>query len=632
VRGGLTRRTVLASAVLALLVGAAFAVLIRAVTEERDSSDRAIRSQEVISAANRLERLVLDLETGQRGFLVTGEERFLEPWLESRDAYRRASDALVTVTRGDDAQARAAREIASAVDAYVAEYSVPLVEAARRGEPSARSAEALEEGKQRVDALRARFDEFVAAERDRFLTREEAADSDARLAILIGAAGLAGSTLLIVLFGGYLTRAVALPVRRAAGMAGRLAGGDLSTRMPETGAGEVGALERSFNTMAASLESSRDELREIAEEQAALRRVATLVAQAVPASELFEAVTREVGLQCDADLARMERFEPDRTVTAVAAWSRSGEAQLAVGTRFGLEGTSIAALVSETGRPARVDTFAGASGPIAREAQALDIRSSVGCPIIVGGQAWGVIAASTRRETPFPPNTESRIADFTDLVATAVSNAQSRAELAASRARVVATADETRRRIERDLHDGAQQSLVHTVITLKLARRELGDAGGPAVELVEDALGHAERANEELRDLAHGILPATLTRGLGAAIETLVSRVRLPVAMDVTAERVAPELEATAYFVVAEALTNTVKHARASSARVTASVGDGALHVEVSDDGVGGARTDGRSGLLGLYDRVAAMNGELRVDSPPGGGTTVAATLPLREP
>jgi signal transduction histidine kinase len=632
VRGGLTRRTILASAVLALLVGAAFAVLIREVTQERDSADEAIRSQEVIGAANRLERLVLDLETGQRGFVITGNERFLQPWLAARDGYPQLTDALETATGGVGGQAQAAREITATIDSYIAQYSVPLVEAARRGEPSAASDRALDEGKRRVDALRARFDLFVDAERARFLAREEGAKADAREAILVGSAGLAGTTLLIVLFGGYLTRAVALPVRRAAMMAGRLAGGDLSTRMPETSAGEVGALERSFNTMAGSLETSRDELREIAEEQAALRRVATLVAQAVPASELFEAVTREVGLQCDADLARLERFEPDHTVTAVAAWSRSGEAQLAVGARFDLEGASIAAQVHDAGRPARVATFAGASGPIAQEAQALGIRSSVGCPIVVGGRTWGVIAASTRHETPFPPDVEDRMAQFTELIATAIANAQSRAELAASRARVVATADETRRRIERDLHDGAQQSLVHTVITLKLARRALGDASGPAVELVDDALEHAERANDELRDLAHGILPATLSRGLGAAIETLVSRVRMPVSMDVTAERLAPELEATAYFVVAEALTNTVKHAQASSARVTASVADGVLRVEVSDDGVGGARSDGRSGLLGLYDRVAAMNGELRVDSPPGGGTTVAAAIPLRKP
>jgi signal transduction histidine kinase len=630
VRGGLTRRTIVASAVLALLVGAAFGVLIREVIQERDSADEAIRSQQVIDAANRLERLVLDLETGQRGFVITGNERFLQPWLAARNAYPQLTDALETATGGGvGEQAQAAREITAAIDSYIANYSVPLVEAARRGERSAASDRALDEGKRRVDALRAQFDRFVDVERARFVAREEGADADAREAILVGAAGLAGSTLLIVLFGGYLTRAVAIPVRRAATMAGRLAGGDLSTRMPETGAGEVGALERAFNTMAGSLEQSRDELRLIAEEQAALRRVATLVARDVPPDELFEAAAVEVRILLGADGTGLLRYEDDGTAVVFAGIAEES-AEVARGQRWTLEGQSVTAEVLRTGRSARLD-YGDAQGSIPDAVRRAGIRTSVGAPIVAGGRLWGVMVAAWKRADALSPDIEERMAQFTELIATAIANAQSRAELAASRARVVATADETRRRIERDLHDGAQQSLVHTVITLKLAKRALGDASGPAVELIDDALEHAERANEELRELAHGILPATLTRGLGAAIETLVSHVRLPVSVDVTAERVSPELEATAYFIVAEALTNTVKHARATRASVTASVADGMLRVEVSDDGVGGARADGRSGLLGLYDRVAAVNGELRVDSPPGGGTTVAAAIPLRE-
>ena len=630
-RGGLSRRTVLASAALALLVGAVFAVLIRAVTEERDSADQAIRSQEIIAAANRLERLVLDLETGQRGFAITGNERFLEPWLAARDAYPRVADALESATGGVNGQAEAARNIVAAIDAYITQHSVPLVEAARRGEPGATSERALDEGKQRVDDLRRQFDAFVAAERARFTARDEGADDDAERALVLAAAGLVGSLLLIVLFGTYLMRAVALPVRRAATMAGRLAGGDLSTRMPETGAGEVGALERSFNTMAASLESSRDELRPIAEEQAALRRVATLVARDVPADELFEAVPAEVRTVLGADGTGLLRYEDGDTVVFLAGDVGGGEA-LRPGTRITLDEAAVSARVLRSGRPLRVDDYANSAGPTeVVDGLRAGIRTAVGVPIFVSARLWGVMVATWRRPEAPAPDIEDRMAQFTELVATAIANAQSRAELAASRARVVATADETRRRIERDLHDGAQESLVHTVIALKLARRELGDAGGPAAELLEDALGHAERANEELRELAHGILPATLTRGLGAALETLASHVRLPVSLDVTDERVSPELEATAYFIVAEALTNTVKHARATRARVTVSVTDGVLHVEVSDDGVGGARADGRSGLLGLYDRAAAMNGDLRVDSPPGAGTTVVATIPLRE-
>jgi signal transduction histidine kinase len=206
---------------------------------------------------------------------------------------------------------------------------------------------------------------------------------------------------------------------------------------------------------------------------------------------------------------------------------------------------------------------------------------------------------------------------------------RSRAELAASRARVVATADETRRRIERDLHDGAQQRLVHAVISLKLARRALGDADADAQKLVDEALGHAQQATDDLRELAHGILPSSLGSGLRPAIDTVVSRMRLPVSADVTPERFSQAVEATAYFIVAESLTNVSKHANARRAAVKAVVDGDALRVEVSDDGRGGAAAVGGTGLMGLQDRAAALNGTLLVESPAGGGTVVTATLPV---
>ena len=389
------------------------------------------------------------------------------------------------------------------------------------------------------------------------------------------------------------------------------------------------ARAREAQARAREAEQARQDLRRLADEQAALRRVATLVAQAVPTAKVFEAVTREVGLQCDADLARLERFEADGTVTGVASWSASGGADLAVDTRFELEGTSIAARVRDTGRPARVDSFQDATGPIAREARALGISSSVGCPVVVGGRTWGVIAASRRRSAPFPPNIESHIADFTELVATAISNAEARAELVASRARVVSAGDEARRRLVRDLHDGAQQRLVHTIVVLKLARRAHGRDAEETQRLLDEALEHAEQTNAELRELAHGILPAVLARsGLAAGVDALVSRMRLPVSVDVTDERFPAGVEAGAYFIVAEALTNVVKHSQARSAAVRAWTDDGVLRVDVRDDGVGGASPDG-SGLLGLHDRVVAVGGQLRIESPRGDGTRIAATLPL---
>jgi signal transduction histidine kinase len=376
---------------------------------------------------------------------------------------------------------------------------------------------------------------------------------------------------------------------------------------------------------------SRAGLARLAEEQAALRRVATLVARGVPPAEVFAAVTEEVGRLLEVASTGMGRYDADGRVTAVAAWG-TAVARLPVGSRWTPEGNNLVTIVLETGRPARIDNHADVSGPVGVAARDAGFRSSVATPILVEGRLWGVVIAGSTGQ-PLPNDTEARLADFTALVATAIANAQSRAELTASRARIVAAADESRRRIERDLHDGAQQRLVHAVIVLKLALRALSGADADTGELVAEALRHAEQANSELRELAHGILPAVLTRGgLGAGIEALVSRVSLPVTVDVSVERLPAGLEATAYFVVSEALTNVVKHARADSARVTARVEHRELRVEIRDDGVGGARAGDSTGLGGLEDRVSALDGRLMLESPPGQGTRVCALLPLPDP
>ena len=371
----------------------------------------------------------------------------------------------------------------------------------------------------------------------------------------------------------------------------------------------------------------------LSEEQSALRRVATLVAQAGPPAEVFEAVTREVGLLCGADVARMERYEADGVVTGVAAWSRApGQlTELAVGTRLNLDGLSIARGVQQSGGPVRVDSFGQDAGAIAREAREVGIRSSVGCPIVVDGQLWGVIAASRKREDPFPPATEAQIARFTELVATAVANAESRAELAASRARVVAAADQTRRRLERDLHDGAQQRLVSLALRLRMAatiidpdlREVHQELAGVGAEL-DEVLG-------DLRELSRGIHPAILTEGgLGPALRTLARRSPVPVRLQVGTEGRLPErVEVTAYYVVAEALTNVAKHANASAVEVDVDGGDGLVRLAIRDDGVGGVDPTRGSGLVGLKDRVAAAGGSLRVDSHPGQGTSLLVELPL---
>jgi signal transduction histidine kinase len=377
---------------------------------------------------------------------------------------------------------------------------------------------------------------------------------------------------------------------------------------------------------------SREQLRLLAEEQDALRRLATAAVHNVPAAEIFTAVAEEIGPLLGADEAAVTRFEPDGTATVVAG---SGRWTWDLSVRMGLERDDSLAIteVSRTGRSARVDARHHAEGHGSIEAALREAGpcSTVASPIVVESRLWGAVLVSTRRE-PLPAEIEQRMANFTELIGVVIANAESRAELTASRARVVAAGDEARRRIQRDLHDGAQQRLVSTIVALKLARTALADsdATGDAVALVDQALEQAQGANEALRELAHGILPTAVSRGgLRGGIDALVSRVHLPVTVEVTDQRFPEALEATAYFIVAEALTNALRHARASSVQIQA-VADGAvLRLAVRDDGIGGARTEGSSGLLGLSDRAAAVNGELHVESPPGRGTLVAATLPI---
>lgn len=621
---------VVASVLLALLLVSAFAVLLLATLDLHQSTDERRATREALVAADELEKLVIDLETGLRGFVITGAERFLEPWRAARVAVPRDAAKLEQLVAGDPLQLRRARRIGDAADAYVEEYGLPLLAAVRRGAPAARSLSRTEAGKRRTDGIRAEFDGFTAAARDHLARRENSADTASRRASIAGGIGIAGSLLLILLFTGYLSRLIVRPVRRAAHMADRLAGGDLSTRLPESHVGEIGMLERSFNAMAGSLEANEEELRRLLGQQSALRRVATLVARGVSPSEILDVVTREVGLISGAAVTVMERYETDNTVTAVAAWSRDGR-QLNAGRRFSLEGFSLAAKVRETGRSVRVDDFTGATGPLVERAQELGLRAAVGCPIRVGGRLFGVIVALSTREAAFPAETEAEIADFTELVGTAVANAESRAELAASRARVVAASDETRRRIERDLHDGVQQRLVSLALELRNAAtavpEQLEELRAQLTRIGDGLVG----ALDDLREISRGIHPAILSEGgLEVALRAMARRSAVPVELGVSIESELPErVEVAAYYVASEALANAAKHADASAVEMQVEPRDGALHLSISDDGVGGADPERGSGLIGLTDRVAALGGTILVQSPPGAGTSLEVKLPM---
>lgn len=364
--------------------------------------------------------------------------------------------------------------------------------------------------------------------------------------------------------------------------------------------------------------------------EAALRRVATLVAVAAPTDELFAAVCEEAGGLLHADQTSMNRYESDDTVTCVAAWSRSGAA-LPHGARLRLGGRNLTTIVARTQRPTRMDRYSDASGALAESVRESGFRSAAGTPIVVQGRPWGILIAATVSEQPLAPDAETRLASFTELIATAIANAENLAELKASRARVVAAADEARRQIERDLHDGAQQRLVALTLALRAAQAAAAPQHGQTDDDLARIAEGLVSVQDDLREMARGIHPAILAQGgLAPALKALARRCAIPVQLDVrTRPRLPDRVEVAAYYVVAEALTNAVKHACASVIQVNAEATDRVLHLSVRDDGAGGADPARGSGLVGLKDRVEALGGTITVQSPAGAGTSLRAELPL---
>jgi signal transduction histidine kinase len=375
---------------------------------------------------------------------------------------------------------------------------------------------------------------------------------------------------------------------------------------------------------------ARLELRGFAEEQAAQRRVATLVARGAPPGEVFATVVEVVGRLLTVDHTVLSRYDPGGLATVVGHWDSTDPGRpLAIDLRVKLEGQNIPTRVFETGRSARIDDYGAASGAFADVARDWQFRASVGVPIRVEGRLWGVVIVGSR-SGPLPVSTEARLAGFTELVATAIANAEAQAALAASRARIVAAGDAARRRMERDLHDGAQQRLVSLALRVRAMQATPPEAGELSLQL-DEVVAELNGALDELREIASGLHPAVLAEGgLRPALKTLARRSAVPVNLDVTLDGRLPEqIELAAYYVVAEALTNTAKHADASGVDVTVTVSEGVLRVAVRDDGRGGADLTAGSGLVGLTDRAEALGGRLWVKSPPGAGTTVQVMLPL---
>ncbi|OBH05087.1 hypothetical protein A5696_00205 [Mycobacterium sp. E2699] len=389
-----------------------------------------------------------------------------------------------------------------------------------------------------------------------------------------------------------------------------------------------------------ALQASRDSLRELADnlsvlarQQTALRRVATLVAQGVSQAEVFSAVAEEMADCLDVGSAEVLHFEDDgAAIVVVASHAAPGVAHLEVGERLGTEGDNVAARVLRSRRAARMDSWEGAAGPIAERVRELGVRSRIGAPIVVDERLWGLAVVATTEHDPLPPDTEARIVEFAELVATAIAAATTREELFASRARIVAAADDARRRLERDIHDGAQQRIVSLGLKLRLAQESVPPESEALKHELSEAVSGLTDVFTELQEISRGIHPAVLsTGGLPAALKTLARRSSVPVDLDVAIHHRLPEsVEVAAYYVVAEALTNAAKHAQASEVRVRAHADDMNLTLLISDDGVGGADSGKGSGLIGLKDRIEVLGGWMRVASPLGGGTALDITIPHR--
>jgi signal transduction histidine kinase len=298
-----------------------------------------------------------------------------------------------------------------------------------------------------------------------------------------------------------------------------------------------------------------------------------------------------------------------------------------LGTQLPLGGTNVSTLVYRTHRAARTyrDDATGAIGRIT------GWQSAVGVPISVASRLWGVLLAGSMSDEAPPPDSETRLSGFAELVSTAIANAEARAEVAASRARIIAAADQARQRIERDLHDGAQQRLVSLALWLRKAQAAVPSGLDELRSQLDYAVANANDALEEVQEIARGIHPAVLARGgLRPALRALARRSPVPVQLDLLAEQRLPEhVEVSVYYIVAEALTNAAKHARASAVSIRADVAGNLLRVTVTDNGTGGAVVGGGTGLVGLKDRVEALGGRLGLTSPDGGGTSLTAELPI---
>lgn len=633
---GLTRRIVLMGGLVALLTIAAYLLLFSVIIDLRDSAKVSSQSEAVVSSSNRLERLVTDLESSVRGYVITGDDAFLKPWNAARAELPQEGARLERLAaKSSPDQARRAQQLVRDSEAYVDEYSVPLVAAIQAAPKSQRSLTDITQGEERLISLRARFDRFEGVQRGITNSSEGRSDTDTLQVVIIALSGALGALLLLFFFTAYLARAILHPVQRTSRMASDIAQGDLTVRMPQTSNDEIGLLERVFNTMAQSLKTSQDELERVIEEQSALRRVATSIAHGVSPVEIFTMVAHELGVIQGADFTVINRFDPGGMVSAVGHWAAPGaprEYMPPLGGCWSIEEGSAVAEVLRTGRPVRV-SHDSATSRIASWTRQHGVHQVIGCPITVDGRLWGMATVLSMESEPLTADTEKFMMEFVELLSTAITNAEKRSELLASHTRIVAATDETRRRIERNLNDVTQQRLMSLQRDLQVAHAGLAPEDDRLGEqLMRTAQGVAS-VLDDLQEITRGLHPTTLSKtGLRRALKLLTQRTRVPIELNVHLDRrLTDAIEVAVYYTVSEALTNVAKYAHATMVRVDVRAEKGSLSLLVRDNGIGGADPTRGSGLNGLKERIEALGGRLRYTSPAGGGTALLVRIPIEK-
>jgi signal transduction histidine kinase len=606
VRWATAHHLLLLACLLSVLAGCTVSFALSARSAGHDST-------EVLLAANRLERLVADMETDQLRYVATGDTDFLGPWNTERAAFLAQATALQRLAAANNPQqGRRAREIVGSAMAYLHEHAEPLLRTARHDRARAGAAVRWAEGKRRIEAIRHQFDRFTDVQHRLALAHER--DAVPTIRRMIGmAAGASATLLLLFLLAGFVMRG-------------------LTTRAP---AGPVhGLLPRPDRERRGRERPGRERARRVAGECEGLRRVATLVARDASPADVFEAAAAEMGRALDAEHAMITRFDPGGVITVVGHWSARQAPQIMppLEGRWPVADDAVADSVCRTGLPAHLRQDIGAVGDIGAWIRSHGIGRMTGHPVVAGDRLWGMAVVLSAESAPWPGGAERTMGEFAGLVGAALAGSRRRAELLASRVRLVETADATRQRIERVLHERTQQRLVTTGLALRLIETAVPAEQERLREQVSAAARDVVEIIDSLQEIARELHPAFLTvGGVESSLRALARRAPVPVELDVRAgRRPPPNVALTLHHAVSAALANAAAHACASAVRVDLELGE-PVRLSVRDDGIGGARLRPGGALAALRDRVEALGGVFELESPTGGGTSLRLTMPDRD-